>query len=174
MVVQVACGAFHTLALTGHGEAWACGGNGYGQLGIGPSADCRGPTPVRLSQGLEGRIASVRAGRRHSAILTTSGEILLSGDNSQGQLGCEGASGRAVFERCEALKEVAVRSVFCGADFSVVLDHEGIARGWGYNDDGELGIPDTEIVHAPAILMEGLEVRAVALGWFDSVFGLAP
>ena len=33
--------------------SYLSGGNGYGQLGIGPSADCRTPTPVCLAHGLQ-------------------------------------------------------------------------------------------------------------------------
>ncbi len=46
IVVQIACGAEHTLMLTRGGIVYGCGENSNGQLGIGTSNDCRTPTKI--------------------------------------------------------------------------------------------------------------------------------
>ena len=38
-VVMVACGGYHTMAVTAAGHAWTCGCNSDGQLGVGDTAD---------------------------------------------------------------------------------------------------------------------------------------
>ena len=36
---SVACGGYHTMAVTAAGHAWTCGCNKYGQLGVGDKAN---------------------------------------------------------------------------------------------------------------------------------------
>jgi hypothetical protein len=74
VVLQIVCGAFHTLALTGGGAVWACGANSHGQLGLGMLADCRAPERVPLPPSA-GRAAQACAGRRHSGILSERGGV---------------------------------------------------------------------------------------------------
>ena len=74
VVLQIVCGAFHTLALTGGGALWACGANSHGQLGLGMLADCRAPERVPLPPSA-GRAAQACAGRRHSGILSERGGV---------------------------------------------------------------------------------------------------
>ena len=49
-VVMVACGGYHTMAVTAAGHAWTCGRNGSGQLGVGDTADRLGFTQVDAGQ----------------------------------------------------------------------------------------------------------------------------
>lgn len=63
-VQQVACGQYHTLALTQDGRLFGWGDNKRGQLGEGEESF---PTP-RLITTLDSE-ASVRAGWAHSALL---------------------------------------------------------------------------------------------------------
>jgi alpha-tubulin suppressor-like RCC1 family protein len=49
-VVMVSCGGGHTMAVTAVGHAWTCGGNLYGQLGVGDTANRLGFTRVDAGQ----------------------------------------------------------------------------------------------------------------------------
>ena len=66
---------------------WACGANGYGQLGDGTSTDRS--TPVQISR--INNAQSVAAGDFHSLMIKKDGTVWAWGSNDNGQLG-DGAS----------------------------------------------------------------------------------
>lgn len=79
-VVQVACGQFHTLALTNSGDLFSWGANSYGQLGLGSENEkVAKPVLVKSLQGIP--IAHIACGANHSFILSTSGSIYGFGKN---------------------------------------------------------------------------------------------
>ena len=69
---QVTIGGWHCLAVAENGQAYAWGGNEYGQCGLPlDQRDVRVPTPCvpRLD------VTQVAAGGMHSCVLTKSGEV---------------------------------------------------------------------------------------------------
>ncbi|KAK3274865.1 hypothetical protein CYMTET_16975 [Cymbomonas tetramitiformis] len=96
-VVQVACGKFHSLAVTRGGEVWAWGGAAFGRLGI---ADVSGlphegeddsevyqPVPTVVA-GLQGHeVVQVAVGACHSLAVTRGGEVWAWGSARHGALG---------------------------------------------------------------------------------------
>ena len=112
-VVQIACGADHSLALVDNGLVYGFGSNSNGQLGMPNSREVFEPTVLlkfeRMSnvallnaKGTYVRhdfdtvaasipwIVAVACGDRHSVMLTASGRIFACGDNSSGQIGYSG------------------------------------------------------------------------------------
>ena len=91
MVVQIATGWSHCMALTADGEAWMWGGNEHGQLGLGDRQDRFGP--VKIQESITGRGAhigacvSIAGGHGHSLWLNASGLVFSAGRNDAGQLG---------------------------------------------------------------------------------------
>jgi alpha-tubulin suppressor-like RCC1 family protein len=72
--VDIACGGFHTLALTADGFVLAFGANEYGQLGLGDTTDRLSPAWVRgpwVQNGPREIITSIAAGWRHSVVLSS-------------------------------------------------------------------------------------------------------
>lgn len=76
-VVQIACGLYHTVLLTKHGEVYTCGFNLFGQLGVGHTSPHRGI--VKLAVPTAKLIA---AGSNHTVILTKVGEVYTVGSNN--------------------------------------------------------------------------------------------
>ncbi|KAI2555954.1 HERC4 isoform 7, partial [Pan troglodytes] len=73
-IVQVACGYYHSLALSKASEVFCWGQNKYGQLGLG--TDCKKQTSPQLLKSLLGiPFMQVAAGGAHSFVLTLSGAI---------------------------------------------------------------------------------------------------
>lgn len=72
----------HTLILLDDGTCYACGTNGYGQLGEQPS---RPFGKVKLT-GLKD-IVAVSCGGNHSIVLDRHGNVFAFGSGTQGQLG---------------------------------------------------------------------------------------
>jgi hypothetical protein len=70
-VVQVACGASHTLALTRAGDVFSCGSGLRGALGHGYMDNATEMTHVKALAGVP--VAQVAAGDNYSAAVTASG-----------------------------------------------------------------------------------------------------
>ncbi|XP_076032136.1 putative E3 ubiquitin-protein ligase HERC1 [Oratosquilla oratoria] len=68
MLVDVAVGSEHTLALTSNGDVWGWGVNSDGQLGLGHSAFVREPQAIWTLSGKG--VKQISAGRTHSAAWT--------------------------------------------------------------------------------------------------------
>jgi alpha-tubulin suppressor-like RCC1 family protein len=82
VVVQVAAGTYHSMALTASDELWTWGGWGggdSGQLGHGGKEDLAVPKVV---DGIRGTV-SMTGGRRHSLVTTAEGCVLAFGSNGE-------------------------------------------------------------------------------------------
>ena len=67
-VVLVACGCFHTLAVTGAGRVYTSGDNAIGQLGLGNRTRSRVFMPVDQGQFEDAHIVMAACGAYHSGI----------------------------------------------------------------------------------------------------------
>jgi alpha-tubulin suppressor-like RCC1 family protein len=166
-VKEIAAAGEHSLALTVDGKVYAWGQNGYGQLGIGNTYDhCAGPV---LVPSLEGRtIAHIATGIGFSLAVTTSGDLLCSGDNGMGQ--CPAAKGgrSEVFVPAGipalAGNVVAVRA---GGFHGLALTRDGRLFAFGRGRDGQLG--NGRGVNAAAPVPELTNVTSFAAGIWHSV-----
>lgn len=86
VVVDLACGTAHCLALTEGGRLYAWGGNRYGQLGDGTDTDANQPREVTGAD-WSARVAGIGAGGSHSLAHDLSGQVWAWGINASRQLG---------------------------------------------------------------------------------------
>lgn len=71
-IVQAACGGWHCLAVSNTGQAYAWGGNEYGQCGVAQgSRDVSEPAPCLPQH----KVQQVAAGGMHTCALTESGRV---------------------------------------------------------------------------------------------------
>lgn len=75
VIVQIACGVEHSMALTNDGELYAWGSNTEGQLGIG-SHTVTEIKPKRIFTLAAVPIAFVACGGYHTVVISKSGEFL--------------------------------------------------------------------------------------------------
>lgn len=88
-IIQVACGHYHSLALSADSQVFSWGKNSQGQLGLGEQFPSQAsPQRVRSLQGIP--VAQVAAGGAHSFALSLSGTSFGWGNNSAGQLALSG------------------------------------------------------------------------------------
>lgn len=74
IVIQVACGTNHALALTNNGELYSWGSNGEGQLGLG--SDTKNEIKPKIVSSLAATpIAFIACGGYHSIAISKSGII---------------------------------------------------------------------------------------------------
>ena len=95
-VVQVAAGAYHSLALTSTGQLYAFGENYFGQLGNATNNGNFNPNPAPVLVGLPGQtgpVVQVAAGYTDSLAVTSTGQLYAFGENDFGELGNAANSG---------------------------------------------------------------------------------
>ena len=90
-VVQVSCGANHTVFLRSDGSVYAVGTNSNGQLGNGTTTSTTtGTYPVQVRETVSTFLSSVvqvSSGSFHTVFLLNTGSVYTVGSNSSGQLG---------------------------------------------------------------------------------------
>jgi alpha-tubulin suppressor-like RCC1 family protein len=117
-VVQIACGAEHSVVRTELGDIYSFGSNSYGQLGVGENVE-KTATPQKIPQlSFVWRIA---CGAHHTAALTQQG-LWLWGKGSEGQLGSGEQHPRCFHPRLiELFDPQSIRRLYCGFDLSLVI-----------------------------------------------------
>lgn len=122
-VLLLATGTHHTLALTTHESTplFGWGWGKYGQLGTSSSSSVLSPTAIPLASQLEGAsVIDISAGYGHSALVTSSGKLFMTGRNNMGQLGLGHHADRFEFTQVKPLCDVV--RVSGGEYFCVVLE----------------------------------------------------
>ncbi|XP_073935089.1 probable E3 ubiquitin-protein ligase HERC4 isoform X4 [Castor canadensis] len=164
-IVQVACGYYHSLALSKASEVFCWGQNKYGQLGLG--IDCKKQTSPQLIKSLLGiPFMQVAAGGAHSFVLTLSGAIFGWGRNKFGQLGLNDENDRYVPNLLKSLRSQKIVYICCGEDHTAALTKEGGVFTFGAGGYGQLGHNSTSHEINPRKVFElmGSIVTQIACG----------
>ncbi|NWW90802.1 HERC4 ligase, partial [Rhynochetos jubatus] len=137
-IVQVACGYYHSLALSKGSEVFSWGQNKYGQLGLGYEYKKQNsPHVIKSLLGIP--FAQIAAGGAHSLVLTLSGAIFGWGRNKFGQLGLNDDNDRYVPTLLKSLRTQKVVHICCGEDHTAALTKEGGVFTFGAGGYGQLG-----------------------------------
>ncbi|XP_024905158.1 probable E3 ubiquitin-protein ligase HERC4 isoform X7 [Pteropus alecto] len=164
-IVQVACGYYHSLALSKASEVFCWGQNKYGQLGLG--VDYKKQTSPQLIKSLLGiPFMQIAAGGAHSFVLTLSGAIFGWGRNKFGQLGLNDENDRYVPNLLKSLRTQKIVYICCGEDHTAALTKEGGVFTFGAGGYGQLGHNSTSHEINPRKVFElmGSIVTQIACG----------
>lgn len=136
---QITSGANYTLAIAKNGRVWSWGANNNGFLG--DNSTTSRLTPVNIA-GSTKTFCKIFAASAHSLAIEKNGRAWGWGNQQYGSLGNQSDAGNA-------LTPVSVRGAvktFCeitgGVQFSIAIDKNGRAWGWGYNYSGQIGNVD--------------------------------
>jgi len=129
---SVATGQFHSLAIKTDGSLWACGTNGYGELGNGTNTQSNTFTQV----GSDTNWLSIAAGSAISIGLKTDGSLWAWGYNQDMQLGDGTNTNRNLPVQIGAANWQAIS---CGMGHIIALKNDGTIWGWGSNSEGQRG-----------------------------------
>ncbi|XP_052191393.1 PH, RCC1 and FYVE domains-containing protein 1-like isoform X1 [Diospyros lotus] len=152
----VACGEFHTCAVTMAGElyTWGDGTHNAGLLGHG--TDVSHWIPKRISGPLEGlQVAMVTCGPWHTALVTSTGQLFTFGDGTFGVLGHGDRENVSYPREVESLSGLRTIAVACGVwhtaavvEVIVTQSSASVSFGklftWGDGDKNRLGHGDKE------------------------------
>ncbi|XP_042515306.1 PH, RCC1 and FYVE domains-containing protein 1-like [Macadamia integrifolia] len=152
----VACGEFHTCAVTMAGElyTWGDGTHNAGLLGHG--TDLSHWIPKRVAGPLDGlQVASVTCGPWHTALITSMGQLFTFGDGTFGVLGHGNRESVSYPREVESLMGLKTIAVACGVwhtaavvEVIVTQSSASFSSGklftWGDGDKNRLGHGDKE------------------------------
>lgn len=157
----VACGEYHTCAVTMTGElyTWGDGSRHHGLLGHGN--DVSHWIPKKISGPLDGiQVSSIACGPWHTALVSSTGQLFTFGDGTFGVLGHGDCKSVSYPKEVESLKGLRAVGVACGvwhtaAIVEIMVAHSsaGCCSGklftWGDGDKGRLGHGDRETKLVP-------------------------
>ncbi|KAK9757431.1 hypothetical protein RND81_01G162400 [Saponaria officinalis] len=151
----VACGEYHSCAVTLSGELYTWGdGTHYAGL-LGHGAEVSHWIPKRITGPLEGlQVASVSCGPWHTALITSTGQLFTFGDGTFGVLGHGDRENVSYPREVESLSGLRTISIACGVWHTaavvevIVSQSNSTASGklftWGDGDKNRLGQGDRE------------------------------
>ncbi|XP_041835382.1 probable E3 ubiquitin-protein ligase HERC3 [Melanotaenia boesemani] len=139
-IIQVACGNFHSLALTNGGDVFSWGSNTHGQLGLGKEVS-KQHKPVLVCALSGVAVTQISAGGSHTLFLTLSSLVYCCGANKSGQLGLNRVDERGRFNICmvPALRPLGVSCISCGESHTAVLTKDEKVFTFGDGSLGQLG-----------------------------------
>ncbi|MDG5813525.1 InlB B-repeat-containing protein [Chitinispirillales bacterium ANBcel5] len=148
-IVEVAVGLGHTMFLDKNGYLWAAGSNVYGKLGLGNESGSN--TPVLV----DSNVVSVKCQNHHSVLLKSHGQVKVTGQNTNYQLGGESATGYSNFT------ELGVTGLFehiATSSFNTMfIRTDGRLMAVGQNSSGQLGSGVSgDVQHNPASVAENV------------------
>ncbi|KAJ4833003.1 hypothetical protein Tsubulata_001680 [Turnera subulata] len=146
----VACGEYHTCAISASGDLFTWGDGTYNAGLLGHGSDVSHWIPKRVSGPLEGlQVLSIACGTWHSALATLSGKLFTFGDGSFGALGHGDRESVPYPKEVQSLSGLKVTKIACGvwhtAAIVEVMGHNGSNSSsrklftWGDGDKYRLG-----------------------------------
>ena len=135
-VIAIAAGTSHSVALGADGSVWTWGRNDQGQLGNGNMAVTQSNAPLLISSGWTA--TAIAAGRNHTLVVRTGGELWGWGANGSGQLD----DGTTTTPRSSAVRATGITGAVAaagGSAHSLVLLSNGQVWATGDDSSGQLG-----------------------------------
>ncbi|XP_065877346.1 PH, RCC1 and FYVE domains-containing protein 1-like isoform X1 [Euphorbia lathyris] len=158
----VACGEYHTCAVTLSGDlyTWGDGTYNFGLLGHGNEVSHW--VPKRVNGPLEGiHVSSISCGPWHTAVVTSSGQLFTFGDGTFGVLGHGDRKSVSMPREVESLKGLRTVRAACGVWHTAAVVEVMVGNSsssncssgklftWGDGDKGRLGHGDKEAKLVP-------------------------
>jgi hypothetical protein len=131
-VIDICCGAFHSLALTHCGEVYAWGLNSCGQ--VGDASNHNQLTPIKLNALNDEKVTNISCGAHHSMARTESGHVFSWGSNDFGQLGLNNNNKHVNKPSIVSLSnEIPIEKISCSREHSLLLSQNGDIYWFGNN-----------------------------------------
>ncbi len=150
-------------------RVFACGLNGFGQLGIGTiDISIYIPTEITSLSDISNPVVEVATSGNHTLFLRTDGTVLSCGNNADNELGLGLPTDTVVSTPTVISGLNNIVAISAGMGFSLALDNSGVIWAWGYNIRGELGLGDTTTRSTPTEILSISDVVNIAVGFHHS------
>jgi len=169
--VDVAASNTSSFLLTKEGKVYSWGFNLGGQLGLLDRSIISVLNPDHLRCLIPVKIVQVACGRLHSLVLTDDGQILSFGNNEFGQVGIKKTDDITPIPptRIEKIGKKVIK-IASGLDHVLALTDNQTLYGWGYNEEGQLGLKDFEVRYIPTkIPLSGIQNISCGLDYSIAV-----
>ncbi|XVF47227.1 hypothetical protein PTKIN_Ptkin03bG0092700 [Pterospermum kingtungense] len=166
----VACGEYHTCAVTLSGDlyTWGDGTHNFGLLGHGNEVSHW--VPKRVNGPLEGiHVSSISCGPWHTAVVTSAGQLFTFGDGTFGVLGHGDKNSVSIPREVESLKGLRTVRAACGVWHTAAVVEVMVGNSsssncssgklftWGDGDKSRLGHGDKEAKLVPTYVAALIE-----------------
>ena len=163
-------GSFHTCAILDN-NTLVCWGNGWlGQLGTGSysftTVEPHAATAANV--GTLGAGSQVVTGGSHSCATLGDGTLVCWGENDNGELGVGDTTDRLAPITVNLGSERTAHTSAVSSDTTCAVLDNGSLSCWGRNDDGQLGVGDTNDRNVPTAVALGSQVRVESLAMGES------
>jgi len=135
---QVSVGGEYTILIDLDNNIWGFGINSSGQLGLGDIDETPVPVQLPLIKALQ-----VSVGDTYTVIIDLNNNVWACGWDEHGQLGL----GLARYTRIKVptqIPDIKAQQVSCGKSHTILIDLDNNVWVCGRNDQGQLGLGDTE------------------------------
>lgn len=164
-IVQVAAGAYFSMALTQGGEVKVWGNNTYYELGLGSGSAANQLAPVSIA-GLTG-VKRIFAGRTYALALMQDGGVKVWGLGYNGELGLGAVTHQYTPADIPGLANV--KQIAFGNAVTHAALADGTVKSWGINSVGQLGLNNRSGVNVPTVNPYLQGVKSLAAGYAHSL-----
>jgi len=171
IIIDLAFGFVHSMALTSEGRVLAWGSNVAGQLGIGSDEIFYTYEPTELSlffgTSSSESVIAIEAGRSHNLVLTSGGRLLSWGYNEYGQVGDRSNENR--FSPINITSQINFRqaerilALNLGENVSSVITSDGRLLVWGENSYGQIGNNTFTDRSTPLDITNNIETKTIQI-----------
>lgn len=166
---QISAGRYHNLAIGDDNNLYAWGLGSDGQLGNDKSGDQREPIKVNMPNNVHA--VKLSAGGYHSLAICDDGNTYAWGRNSDGQLGIGNEDKQWHPAKVKTPSNVHFTQIATGDEHSLALGDDGVAYGWGDNNDEEVGDGTSTDRDAPVPIKvpNGIHLTWISAGMYHSL-----
>ena len=154
--IQVCPSDTFTLFLQASGDAWSCGNNQYGSLGIGREISTQA-TPKIFARG----VRKIGVGKDHAGFIDFQDRLYLWGNGWNGELGVDpqtiSTDPENRFWNYPRRVRTSVVDFALGSNRTIYVNDDGRVFATGENTDGVLGTSSDELALREFTQVEGLE-----------------
>ncbi|AYV83347.1 MAG: chromosome condensation regulator [Hyperionvirus sp.] len=137
-VVKIICGYAYTIIRLANGSLMSVGNNMFGELGLGDSIHRNIFSEIK---GIDKNISEMICSDINTIVRLTDGTLMVSGTNSDGQLGLGDFLMRNEYCETKVIGKSIVE-VINGTLFTIIRLNDGTLMSCGYNFHGQLGVGD--------------------------------
>ncbi|KAJ0167196.1 Protein pim1 [Colletotrichum tanaceti] len=167
-VDRIACGSYHSFALTKDGSVWAWGLNNFAETGIEMGAgedDAVVLKPTIVEALKDYKVKQIAGGEHHSLACTEDGKLLTWGRLDGHQVGIpveelpadsvikDESKNPRILSKPTAVEDIAkCVYVAAGVDNNFAIDNKGEAHSWGFSANYQTGQGTTDDIETPTTI----------------------